>query len=190
MTFISLGIQLLNFAIMWSLPVLFFEKKDGRLNVSWFLTALPFALGPTFMLLVDFGVLAPLPLGEGPTAVLRALGVALAVASTGLVVWTWRTHQVRLALWHMENDAPASIVTTGPYAFVRHPFYTSFLLGTLGAACHAPHLGLVATFVYAAVVLDRTAAREERRLSQSAFGAEYVAYMGRTGRFLPRPGGR
>ena len=61
-------------------------------------------------------------------------------------------------------------------------------MGTLGALCHAPTLGLVATFVYAAVVLDLMAAREERRLSQSAFGAEYVAYIARTGRFLPRPG--
>jgi protein-S-isoprenylcysteine O-methyltransferase Ste14 len=35
------------------------------------------------------------------------------------------------------------------------------------------------------VQLGRTARREERRLLASDFGAEYRAYMQRTGRFLP-----
>lgn len=185
MSSLTLPVHAINFIVMWSLPVLFFEKKDGKLNLSWAATALPFAAAPTLVLLVYLGVLEPLALGVAATQALQLVGVVLAILSTLLVAWTWRTHRIRLSLWHMENDAPQSLVTSGPYAWMRHPFYTSFLLGTLGAACHAPHLGLVATFVYAFVVLDRTAAREERRLAKSQFGAEYTEYMRATPRFFP-----
>lgn len=185
MSFFALCVHVVNFIVMWSLPVFFFEKKDGKLNFSWAATALPFAVGPTVMLLVHFGALEPLALGETAAHALRIVGVVLAILSTLLVVWTWRTHRIRLSLWHMENDAPESLVTSGPYAWMRHPFYTSFLFGTLAAACHAPHLGLAATFVYAFVILDRTAAREERRLAKSQFGAQYTAYMRSTPRFMP-----
>ena len=173
----------LDFVIMWSLPVLFFEKRDGRLNLKWFATALPFAVAPLLFLLGTFGVV---PLLDVPLAPCRAFGMLLAAASAGLVIATWRTHRVRLSLWHMENDAPRSLVTTGPYAWIRHPFYTSFLLGMLGATFSAPQIGLVLTSAYSAIVLDWTAAREERRLCASAFGAEYTAYKTRTGRFVPR----
>jgi protein-S-isoprenylcysteine O-methyltransferase Ste14 len=185
-TALFVAILALDFLVMWSLPLLFFENRDGRLNLSWFLTALPFAVAPTLVLLIHLGVLHPIPIAGELAFALRVAGAVVALASTGLVIWTWRTHRVRLSLWHMENDAPASIVTSGPYAFIRHPFYTSFLLGMLGALLHAPHVGLLATLVYAGIALTITAAREERRLSASAFGAEYVAYMKRTGRFLPR----
>lgn len=187
---LSLLIHLADFIVMWSLPVLFFEKKDGRLNLQWFLTAMPFAVTPALWMLVHLGYLAPLPLGSAVATALKAIGVALALASIGLIAWTWRTHRVPLSLWHMENDAPTSLVTSGPYAFIRHPFYTSFLLGILGAACSAPHLFLVLTFGYAAVILDRTAAREEARLSTSQFGLEYRVYVQRTGRFVPWRTGR
>jgi protein-S-isoprenylcysteine O-methyltransferase Ste14 len=186
MTAFFVTILALDFLVMWSLPLLFFENKDGRLNLSWLMTALPFAAAPTLVLLIHLGVLHTFPIAGGLAFALRAAGAVVALASMGLAIWTWRTHRIPLSLWHMENDAPAGIVTSGPYAFIRHPFYTSFLLGMLGACLHAPHAGLLATLVYGGIALNLTAAREERRLSASAFGAEYVAYTNRTGRFSPR----
>ncbi len=185
MTVLSIAIHALDFVAMWSLPVLFFQNKDKKLNVAWLVTALPFAIAPILLVLLDSGVLGKATL-PGPMSVgLRTAGMIVALTSTALVVWAWRTHRVPLSLWHMENDAPANIVTSGPYAFIRHPFYTSFLLGMLGALLHAPHVGLAVTFIYAVAVLNWTAAREERRLAASAFGSEYAAYIKRTGRFLP-----
>jgi protein-S-isoprenylcysteine O-methyltransferase Ste14 len=176
-------VHALDFAVMWSLPVFFFEKRDGRLNLRWFATALPFAVAPTLLVLGLYGVVPVFDVARVP---LQIVGMTLASASAVLVVVTWRTHDIRLSLWHMDNDAPQRLVTIGPYAWIRHPFYTSFLLGMFGALASAPQPGLVVTALYAAVILSWTAAREERRLSASAFGADYVAYIARTGRFLPR----
>jgi hypothetical protein len=39
-------------------------------------------------------------------------------------------------------------------------------------------------------MLNATAAREETRLSQSEFHDEYLSYLQRTGRFMPRLVGR
>ena len=37
-------------------------------------------------------------------------------------------------LWHLGEDTPASLNQSGPYRFVRHPFYTSYSLTWLAAA--------------------------------------------------------
>ena len=90
-------------------------------------------------------------------------------------------------------DTPESLVTGGPYARLRHPFYLAYLLMFLAAALIAPGAGTIGALAYAAVVLNHTAAREERLLCASDLGDQYRAYAARTGRFLPgfarqRPG--
>ncbi|MDP9347935.1 MAG: BamA/TamA family outer membrane protein, partial [Gemmatimonadota bacterium] len=67
----------------------------------------------------------------------------------------------------------------------------------LGCAAVLPHPATAALWVFACVQLNRTAAREERRLLASGSGAEYAEYLRRTGRFFPslgtptlHPGGR
>jgi protein-S-isoprenylcysteine O-methyltransferase Ste14 len=79
-------------------------------------------------------------------------------------------------------------VTYGAYRWIRHPFYASFLLALFGALVFCPNWATLATFLEGFVILNLTAAREERRLSSSEFGAEYRDYIQRTGRFWPRLG--
>jgi protein-S-isoprenylcysteine O-methyltransferase Ste14 len=107
-------------------------------------------------------------------------------ASIALIAFTLGTHRTRIALWHQRNDAPESIVTYGAYRWIRHPFYSAFLLGLLGALLFCPQWGTLVAFLYGFFILNHTAAREEERLGGSNFGTEYQAYMQRTGRFLPR----
>lgn len=118
---------------------------------------------------------------------LDVVATAVAAASIALMFVTWGTHRTPLSLWHQVNDAPRSIVTAGPYRAIRHPFYAAFLLAVTGAVLVLPNWTTVLALGYAIVALNITAAREERRLSASEFGAEYRAYIQRTGRFVPRP---
>ena len=69
---------------------------------------------------------------------------------------------------------------------MRHPFYASFLLAFAAACALLPHPAILALALYTFVILSVTAAREEKRLGESEFGAEYRAYLTRTGRFFPR----
>jgi protein-S-isoprenylcysteine O-methyltransferase Ste14 len=177
---------LLNFVFIGALPRLFF-RSDGSFNIRWWLTALPFFLCPVYIavaLAIGWRPFASGALGTG----LTLTGVALNTASTALIFMTLGTHRIPLALWHQDNDTPRHIVTYGAYRRIRHPFYSAFLLAFLAGFAAFPHWGTLLFAGYGFAVLNATAAREEQRLSGSEFGAEYRAYAGHTGRFLPRLG--
>lgn len=78
------------------------------------------------------------------------------------------------------------IVQTGPYRFVRHPFYTSFLLSQAATAMIAGQPALLLTIPWFAVFYFRAARNEESFLLSNDLADEYRTYCARTGRFLPR----
>jgi protein-S-isoprenylcysteine O-methyltransferase Ste14 len=67
------------------------------------------------------------------------------------------------------------IARTGPYAIVRHPIYSGFMLATLGTAIA---LGRIAGFVGTALVMGAWGykSRMEERFLIENFGAEYEQY--------------
>jgi protein-S-isoprenylcysteine O-methyltransferase Ste14 len=78
-----------------------------------------------------------------------------------------------------------TLVTHGPYAFVRHPFYDAVALSVLANSLVAANWFIFLTGGMAfALIIARTRKEEERLLAR--FGDAYRAYMERTGRFLPR----
>ena len=181
---------LFNLLFVAILPVMFF-KRDGRLTLMWWLTAAPYVLCAACLIASFCRMIPPVSGYDTPlSAALAMAAVPLSIASIALIAYTSGTHRLRIALWHQTNDAPEHLVTYGAYSRIRHPFYAAFLLALFGALVFCPHLGTLATWVYALVILHATAAREERRLSASQFGAEYRAYIQRTGRFMPRWGRR
>ena len=187
----------LNFIVIAALPRVFF-RKGGRFNLMWWLTAAPLILSAIvvaanfvevpFVTSYRFYTTYPyydrgvVPIMEQS---MEALSVVFAVASIALIALSTRSHRVPVSLWHQEDAGPQRLVTYGAYRLIRHPFYTSFLLTLVGTFLYVPHLGTLAALVYGFVVLNVTAAREERQLA-SQFGDEYRAYMQRTGRFWPR----
>lgn len=184
-----LMLLLANFAAIGLLPILFF-RRDGTLNLRWLLTSAPFFALPLLLILARLGVLQPLATTGGLLRALPLAAVLLATASIALLAATVATHRVPLALWHQDNDAPVELVTWGPYALVRHPFYTSFLLAVVAAALALPHPATLASLAYGFVALTLTARREERRLACSELRDDYLRYVGTTGRFCPRIGSR
>jgi protein-S-isoprenylcysteine O-methyltransferase Ste14 len=121
----------------------------------------------------------PLPLWS------RWMGVAVALAGFVLLQWS----QISLgASW---SDTPRfmegqKLVTRGPYRWIRHPIYTAFLLilGSLFLITTNWFIGLMWIAMTALDVAARMRAEEAMMLGQ--FGAPYQAYLGRTGRLLPR----
>ena len=78
-----------------------------------------------------------------------------------------------------------TLVTDGPYRWVRNPFYDCAALLVLAASLVAANWFLLVTgaVVFGLLVL-RTRREEERLLAR--FGEEYRQYMTHTGQFLPR----
>jgi protein-S-isoprenylcysteine O-methyltransferase Ste14 len=175
-----------DFVAIGLLPILFF-RRDGKFNRRWLATGAPFFVAPVAVLLGQAGMLEPLYLAEGRMLITTQFAaVLISAVSIALIAMTVGCHRVPLALWHQDNDAPAHLVTWGPYARIRHPFYTSFLLALTAAVLTFAHVITAACLIYGIVVLTVTARREERRLAESEFGAEYRHYMVAAGRFLPR----
>lgn len=186
MNFTTGMLAVLNLGLIGLLPIVFF-RRDGRLNRAWFATAAPFFFCAGILLLGLTGVLqASIVAGAFLDYAMQLLAIVLAVASITLIGLTMGVHRVPLALWHQQNDAPAEIVTWGPYARIRHPFYTSFLLALVGSVMAFPHYLTLAALLYAGIALTLTARGEEHRLLASKFGLQYRKYHRHTGRFLPR----
>jgi protein-S-isoprenylcysteine O-methyltransferase Ste14 len=76
------------------------------------------------------------------------------------------------------------LVTTGPYAIVRHPMYVGVLLTAMGALCLFRTWSMVVYTPSAFGILFR-ASREDRLLAEE-FGAAWQVYAGRVRGWLPR----
>lgn len=182
----TLIVVVINLAYIGLLPRLFF-RKDGRFNVRWWLTAAPFFLSTALVVAQFSGIVRPLY----PTAfadVAEVIAVTLCLGSIGLISLTLGTHRRKLALWHQHNDAPEEIVTYGAYRYVRHPFYAAFIMTLFASFVLCLSVWSALLLVYGVFGLNMTAAREEARLRESAFGELYRAYIQRTGRFFPKFG--
>lgn len=172
------------FALLASLPFTFFRR--GRPTVGWWMTAAPFFADAALLLAALTGSVEALALPAHHARALSLAAVPLAAAAIALTAYTIGVHRAPVSLWHQAADTPAHLVTVGPYARVRHPFYASFILMLTAAAAALPHPGTLALLGIGSLQLHRTARREEKRLLASPLAAEYAAYMVRTGRFVPR----
>ena len=78
-----------------------------------------------------------------------------------------------------------TLVTTGPYRWIRHPFYVAMALVTLGSALIAANWWILLWTVVVFTLLTIRSRVEEEQLA-ARFGAVYLTYKNRTGKFFPR----
>lgn len=121
-------------------------------------------------------------------SVMRWAGVPTGGAAAVLIIWTFRNLGRNLTDTVVTREK-ATLVMSGPYRWVRHPFYVAFALVLLANTLVTANafIGVTGTVAFLAIVA-RTSI-EERQLIQR-FGEEYRGYMARTGRFFPRIGSR
>lgn len=115
---------------------------------------------------------------------LRWLGFFLGLTSLALMAWT----QVELGTqWsaQLQLREEHHLVTTGPYARVRHPMYTAMFGWGIALALVTAHWIFVVLAVLAIAGVIARVPREEQMMIEE-FGEEYRAYMQRTGRFFPK----
>ena len=92
--------------------------------------------------------------------------------------------RVQLPRTLVDDPMPTALITTGPFAFVRHPFYLAYSLAWMAApvATHGP---MITLFGVAAVATYIVAARREERQLEAHFGDTYRAYRAKAGLLLP-----
>jgi len=115
---------------------------------------------------------------------LRWLGVGIAVMGGALFVWTFRNLGKNLTDT-VVTRRDHTLVTTGPYRWVRHPFYVAVALTMLGNSLAAANWFLLGGGVLVFTLLAIRTRTEEAQLV-ARFGGAYEAYMHRTHRFFPK----
>lgn len=116
----------------------------------------------------------------------RWSGVGLGIGSGGLVMWTFHSlgHNLTDTVVTRRN---ATLVTHGPYRWVRHPFYLAFAVVVIANTLITANIYLAITGTAAFLsIVARTSIEESKLIDR--FGDDYVDYMRQTGRFLPRIG--
>ena len=115
---------------------------------------------------------------------MRWVGVALGVNAGVLLTWTMHSLGKNLTDT-VVTRREHTLVTAGPYRWIRHPFYASVGLAVVANALAAANWFLFVTggLVFTLLVIRCT--REEQNLV-ARFDDQYRDYMHRTGRFLPR----
>ncbi len=133
-----------------------------------------------YLLFPSFVEWASLPIHSG----LRWAGVACGLVCPILIYWTLSTLGKNLTDT-VVTRANATLVTNGPYRWVRHPFYVNAAL-IMASVTLLTANGLIgaSSLVVLAMLAVRTP-KEEQMLIQR-FGQPYRDYMEKTGRFFPR----
>jgi len=115
---------------------------------------------------------------------LRWIGFALGTLSVAFMTWTQVTLDTQWSAQLQLRD-DHHLITTGPYARMRHPLYTSMFGWGAALSLLTANWIFVAVSVLSIVGLIVRIPKEEQMMIET-FGEEYKAYMQRTGRFFPK----
>jgi protein-S-isoprenylcysteine O-methyltransferase Ste14 len=121
-----------------------------------------------------------IPLSAGA----RWAGAGLAIMTAGMLMWTLRSLGPNLTDTVVTREAH-TLVTRGPYRWVRHPFYDCVAVFVVAISLMMANWFIIASGMLMFALLAIRSRTEEQKLLER-FGEPYRAYRAATGRFLPR----
>jgi protein-S-isoprenylcysteine O-methyltransferase Ste14 len=123
--------------------------------------------------------------GQVLTPSVATFWTGAAITAAGLLFSVWaRVHLGANWSGTVTIKESHELVTTGPYAIVRHPIYTGLLLGLIGSAIALERWRGVLAVVIALVGILHKLRIEERWMTEQ-FGDTYRAYAARVPRLIP-----
>ena len=162
------------------------EKLDRRKEGTFMLATLRPAGGAIWLSIIAYTINPALMAWSSlPLPVwLRWIGAAFWALSIALLLWTLP------ALGRNLTDTVVTrrehtLVTRGPYRWIRHPFYLAMALVTLASALIAANWFIFLSGLAVFALLALRSRVEEEQLA-ARFGDAYLDYRNRTGRFLPK----
>ena len=139
-----------------------------------FIATLAYVISPSSVQWATF----PLPIW------FRWLGIVTGILCSALMYWTLNSLGRNLTDT-VVTRAEATLVTHGPYRWVRHPFYVTAALLMASVTVLAANCLIGAGSVLALGLLTIRTPKEEQMLIER-FGQQYRDYMAKTGKFFPR----
>jgi len=116
------------------------------------------------------------------------IGAGLSLAVLPMIFWIQRSLGLNFSTTlHVREEH--TLVTEGPYRWVRHPMYTVFFVQAIGFLLLTHNLFIGGIYLAGLTVVVVSRVRNEEAAMVEKFGDAYRKYMERTGRFLPRISG-
>lgn len=173
---------------VWCAAALFVKRTQRRERLGpTLLERVPILIGFFLFLLPHWmprrlpSVLTRRLMDEPPTVAIIAVllvfgGVLFSVWARAYLGRNW-SGEVMVKIGH-------TLITSGPYRWVRHPIYSGLGLALIGTALAS---GTFSGFLGLAFILFAflVRVRQEEALMRQTFPGDYVAYSGRTARLIP-----
>lgn len=174
---------LLIFVIERSLFAFIVPNKSTLLINSW-ITILPFF---SYIILFFISVIE-FSFSKGNFIVNILFGLILVCFGLCIRYKTFAVFKKYAIPWssHILPNSIKQVINTGPYKYVRHPYYLSVLLELIGVCIF---LGSFMSFflvllIQAPLILKRV--KLEEAALKEKFSNEYVVYSKNVGKFLPK----
>jgi protein-S-isoprenylcysteine O-methyltransferase Ste14 len=113
----------------------------------------------------------------------QVLGLLAIAASFGLLAWS-RSHLGAFYAQRAEVQPGHRVIQEGPYAYVRHPIFSAYMLQSIGLLLVVPSLTMLVVTIYSLSLFTWTGKRDEGLLREELPG--YSEYMAHTPAFFPR----
>lgn len=113
-------------------------------------------------------------------------GVVIELGSAVLFYSALRASRRAGLRYAFDVEGPDSLVTHGPYRFIRHPFYASYVLFTGGWAIASWTFWGFLNFVVLTIMYIIAARVEEQKFATGPLADQYAEYRRRAGLFWPK----
>jgi len=133
-----------------------------------------------------WGPLASIQLATQPPHWVSAIGLAGLALSFGLFNWAAVSIKGRTFSLAGHDDLPQFVHASGPYAYIRNPFYASYILAGISTIVMWPSVWGAVVVSLAIVYYAWLARYEEAKFERSPVAGDYAKYKARTGRLFPR----
>jgi protein-S-isoprenylcysteine O-methyltransferase Ste14 len=179
------------FTVVWIAFLIYWQIKAANTKKTQRLEPIVSRILRIFTFLVAVVLLSttwiPLPWLYRPVwrAGLLPFWIGAAITVSGLVFAVWaREHLGRNWSRSVTIKQDHELITTGPYATLRHPIYTGILAGFLGLAIALSEVRGFVVFVLIFLMFWSKLSREEQWM-RSQFGETYASYVRRTAALVP-----
>jgi protein-S-isoprenylcysteine O-methyltransferase Ste14 len=130
----------------------------------------------TLVWLIAIGLDRRVQASDVPLA-LQAVGLAMYLLSTAFIMWVFRENSFAAPVVKVQTARHHHVVSSGPYAFVRHPMYSAVMLFFFGVPLLLGSWWGVAIAPIFAVLFAIRARIEERALIEGL--PDYADYAAR-----------
>jgi protein-S-isoprenylcysteine O-methyltransferase Ste14 len=109
---------------------------------------------------------------------LQALGLLMLLLCSGFIMWAMRENSFAIPVIKLQTERGHRVISTGPYALVRHPMYSGTVLFFVGAPLLlGSWWGVVMAPVFAVLFAVRAGIEERALLAGLPGYADYVTQV-------------